>query len=368
MQIDKIELIIVRLPLLRPFTTSTTRRSHIEHILIKAHGDGVIGWGECACSSEPYYSEETTQTCWHMLKDFLAPAVLARPWSTIEELTSFYSSVKWNNFAKAGMELACWDLLAKVEGRPLHALLGGTRREIHSGVSLGIEESTDKLLRLVASFLDVGYRRIKLKIAPGHDIEVLSKVRERHPDAPLMVDANSAYSLSDLPTLRVLDDFNLMMIEQPLAHDDLLDHATVQEALQTPICLDESIRTAEDARKAIELNSCQVINIKASRLGGLLEAKRTHDLCQARGIPVWCGGMHEFGIGRAANIALCSQSGFSIPGDISGSDKYFKEDLVTPPIRAIRGTVHVPDAAGLGYTPVEERIRKHAVQTLSVTS
>ena len=278
MRIDQIDLRIVRLPLVRPFQTSSSRKAHLDHILVRVDAGGSEGWGECASPSDPYYCPETTETCWHILKDFLVPAVLGREWSTIDELVAFYRPVKGNRFARAGLEMACWDALARRSGVPLHAMLGGTRSEIVSGVSLGIESTIESLFDQVDRYLEEGYRRIKLKIAPGWDVDVVRQVRERHPSALLQVDANSAYTLDDLPTLRALDDFDLLLIEQPLAHDDIIDHARLQAEIRTPICLDESIHSADDARKALELGACRVINIKVSRLGGLLEAKRVHDL------------------------------------------------------------------------------------------
>jgi o-succinylbenzoate synthase len=338
----------------------------LQHILVRVHGAGEVGWGECASPIDPYYCEETTETCWHILKDFIAPNVVGREWANVDELIALYDKVRRNNFAKAGLEMACWDLLAKVQGKPLHALLGGTRREIESGVSLGIEQDIDRLYAIIDQYLDEGYRRVKLKIGPGKDVGVISKVRERYPDLPLMADANSAYRLSDLPTLQQLDAFNLMMIEQPLANDDIIDHASLQRELATPICLDECIHSVEDVRKALELGSGRIINIKVSRLGGLQEAKKVHDYCYARDVPVWCGGMHEFGIGRAANVAINSLPGFTLPGDISGSDKYYAEDIVNPAILATEGAIPVPDAPGLGYAIDEERIRRYTVREVTV--
>ncbi len=365
-RIDRLELRIVRLPLVRPFQTSSSRKAHLDHILVRVEGEGVVGWGECASPSDPYYCPETTGTCWHILEDFLAPAVLGRDWSTIEELAALYRPVKGNRFAKAGLEMACWDALARSTDVPLHRMLGGTRPEILSGVSLGIEASVDVLFEQIGRYLDEGYRRIKLKIAPGWDVEIVRQVRERYPDILLQVDANSAYSLDDLPTLQALDDFNLLLIEQPLAHDDIIDHARLQAALKTPVCLDESIHTADDARKAIEIGACRIINIKVSRVGGLLEAKRVHDVCQARGIPVWCGGMHEFGIGRAANVAISSLPGFTLPGDVSGSDKYYTEDIVAPPILADRGAIAMFEGPGLGVEPMLDRIEARTLRRQSI--
>lgn len=363
MKIEQIDLFLVRLPLIRPFETSAGRKDFLEHILVKAYAEGLVGWGEVACASGPFYNEETTGTCWHMLEDFLVPAVLGRPWTQVEELVGFYRRVKRNHFAKAGLEMAAWDLLAQAQQQPLARLLGGTRAEILSGVSLGIEADVERLLALVEQYVGAGYRRVKCKIAPGRDIEVLRAVRGRFPAVPLMADANSAYTLADALLFRQLDDLDLLMIEQPLAEDDLVDHAALQRELRTPLCLDESILSSRHARQALDLGSCRIINVKVSRLGGLLEARRLHDLCYARGIPVWCGGMHEYGIGRAANVALASLPGFSLPGDVSGADKYYREDIVEPPIRAVNGAIPVPSSPGLGYIPDEERIRRRATRS-----
>jgi o-succinylbenzoate synthase len=364
MRVEQIELRIVRLPLIRSFRTSSSFKEHLDHILIRVVDGPTTGWGECASPTEPYYCPETTETCWHVLRDFLVPLVLGREWSTIDQLASFYGRVKGNRFARAGLEMACWDLLARARGEPLHSLLGGNRTEILSGVSLGIESSVEALLDLIARYLEEGYRRIKLKIAPGWDVDVVRRVRDRFPAIALQVDANSAYTLDDLQALKALDDFGLLLIEQPLADDDIVDHARLQECLETPICLDESIHSVADARKALDLGACRIINIKVSRLGGLLEARRVHDHCRARGVPVWCGGMHEFGVGRAANVAIASLPGFTIPGDISGSDKYYAEDIIEPPIRAHQGAIAVSNEPGLGVEPDEARIRAQTTRQL----
>lgn len=366
MRIERIDLKLVRLPLIRPFRTSSSLKQHLDHILVRAVVDGVVGWGECASPSDPYYCPETTETCWHILRDFLIPLSLGRDWNAIDEVTALYRLVKGNRFAKAGLEMACWDAFARIQDQPLSRLLGGTRPEIVSGVSLGIEADVATLFERIDQFLDEGYRRIKLKIAPGWDVEVVARVRERYPDLILQVDANSAYSLADLPRLKELDRFELLLIEQPLAHDDVIDHARLQSELKTPICLDESIHSADDARKALDIGACRIINIKVSRLGGLSEAVKVHDLCRARGVPVWCGGMHEFGVGRAANVAVSSLPGFTLPGDISGSDKYYHEDLVEPPVTASDGKVQVSNRPGLGVEPVEERVRRHLLRELTI--
>jgi o-succinylbenzoate synthase len=366
MRIDQIDLKIVRLPLVRPFQTSSSFKDHLDHILVRVEAGDVVGWGECASPSDPYYCPETTETCWHILRDFLAPLVLGREWADLDELTGFYRTVKGNNFARSGLEMACWDALARSQDKSLATMLGGTRSEILSGVSLGIETAIEPLIDQIERFLEEGYRRIKLKIAPGRDVDVVRRVRERFPLVPLQVDANSAYTLLDIETLAALDEFDLLLIEQPLAHDDIIDHVRLQAALKTPICLDESIHSADDARKALDLGACRVINIKVSRLGGLREAKRVHDLCLARGVPVWCGGMHEFGIGRAANVAIASLPGFTLAGDVSGSDKYYASDIVDPPILAHDGAIKVFDGPGLGVEPVEERIRARTLREISI--
>ncbi|RUL81277.1 o-succinylbenzoate synthase [Tautonia sociabilis] len=357
MRLRRIDLKLVRLPLVRPFRTSSSVKDHLAHIVLRVEADdGLVGWGECASPSDPYYCPETTETCWHILRDFLGPLVLGKDWETIDELTSFYRLVKGNTFAKAGLEMACCDLLARSQGVSLSSFLGGVRPRIASGVSLGIEDDTASLLDTIERHLSAGYKRIKLKIGPGRDVEVVREVRRVYPDLLLQVDANSAYTLRDIDLLRRLDEFDLLLIEQPLAHDDIIDHATLQAALRTPVCLDESIHSADDARKALDLGACRVINIKVSRVGGLMEARRIHDVCFNRGVPVWCGGMHEFGIGRAANVAVCSLPGFLLPGDVSGSDKYYLQDLVDPPVLARDGYVPVPSSPGLGHEPIPDLI------------
>jgi O-succinylbenzoate synthase len=366
-----VELYLVRLPLIRAFTTSSHTKDHLDHILLRVRdAEGNVGWGECASAADPYYCSETTESSWHILRDFLVPHVLDFSWDQPDEAAATWRGVRGNNFAKAGLEMACWDLYTRVRGEPLAAPLGGTRREIHSGVSLGIEPTVAGLLEQVERFLDQGYRRIKMKIGPGRDLAYLRAVRERWPDALLMADANSAYSLDNpehVSALRALDELNLMMIEQPLADDDIVDHARLQAELATPICLDESIHSVHDARKALDLGSCRIINIKVSRLGGLSEARRVHDLCLSRDVPVWCGGMHEFGVGRAANVAICSLPGFTLPGDVSGSDRAYREDIVDPPIRAHAGAIAVPwDRPGLGFDANFDRIVDRTVRQLTL--
>jgi o-succinylbenzoate synthase len=367
--IQSVEMYLVRLPLVRPFTTSSHTKDHLDHILMRVRdAEGGQGWGECASAADPYYCSETTESSWHMLRDFLIPSILGVTWEHPDDAAARWAPVRGNNFAKAGIEIACWDMYTRARGVPLADALGGTRREIHSGVSLGIEPTVEGIVGQVQKHLEQGYRRIKMKIGPGRDLAYLRAVRERWPDILLMADANSAYSLDNpehVRALRALDDLNLMMIEQPLADDDIIDHARLQAELATPVCLDESIHTVHDARKALDLGSCRIINIKVSRLGGLSEARRVHDLCASREVPVWCGGMHEFGVGRAANVAISSLPGFTLPGDVSGSDLRYSEDIVDPPIRAHSGAIDVPwDRPGLGFDANIDRIRARSVREL----
>ncbi len=365
MRIDRIDLFLVRLPLVRPFRTSSSVKDHLDHILVRAESAEGIGWGECASPSDPYYCPETVETCWHILTSFLVPGVVGAEWDSIEGFVGLFGPIKGNRFARAGLEMAAWDLMARAEGEPLRRLIGGVRKRIASGVSLGIESDRGKLFAQIDQYLDEGYRRIKLKIGPGNDVEVVRAVREKYGDIPLQVDANSAYTLEDVSTLQALDAFGLLLIEQPLGHDDIVDHAKLQAVLRTPVCLDESIHTADDARKAIELGACRAINIKVSRVGGLLEARKVHDVCYVRGVPVWIGGMHEFGVGRAANVAVASLPGFVLPGDASGSDKYYHEDVVDPPIRAFGGMVEVPTGIGLGHEVVMGRVEERTIRRWS---
>jgi len=363
MRIARASLHEVTNVLVDPFRSSSHATRELQHILVRIEDEGgAIGWGEAPTMRDPFYIGETTETAWHILRDFLFPMVVGRPWETIEQLAALMAPVKGNTVARSGLEMAAWDLLGRSQGRSVADLLGGTRDEIHSGFALGIEPDSGRLFELIDRYLDQGYRRVKLKVAPGLDLDVLERVRARFPSVPLMVDANAAYSPSDTDHLRGFDQYDLMMIEEPL-DADLFAHAELQRALRTPICLDESLRSAGDARGALRLGSCRVVSVKLARLGGLLEAVRTHDICRAQGIPIWCGGMHDFGIARAANLALASLPGFTIPGDVSGSDKYFEEDIVDPPITAHGGALAVPRSRpGLGHEPVLERIARRTVR------
>ena len=342
MRIDEVELWEVPKRLRQPFQASTHGALELRHVLVRAVAGGVCGWGEVTTPTDPFYLGETTESAWHVLREFLVPAVLGRHWSTIEELVGHYAAVRDNTFARAGLELAGWNLLAAARDRSLAALLGGTRPRVEAGVSIGMDPDREALLATIARHRDEGYRRVKVKVGPGSDVSVLGPIRERFPDLPLMADANGAYDPAAAGDVARLDRFGLTMIEQPLPWDALLGHARLQAAIATPVCLDESIRTAAQAADAIELGACRVVNVKIGRVGGLLEARRVHDVCAARGVPAWVGGMHDYGVSRAACVALASLPGFTLPGDVSGSRKYFDEDVVEPEIEARGGIIEVP--------------------------
>ena len=365
MIIRRVELREIRLTLLHPFETSFGRTTERHIILVRVEDDdGGEGWGECVADETPFYSEEWTETAWPVLQQFLAPLVIGTAIESAEEVDGRFAHVRGNRMAKAAIETAVWDLDARRRNVPLWKLLGGTRTEIPSGVSIGLQPTTSALIQKIEKELAAGYQRIKIKIKPGHDLELVKAVRARFPEIPLMVDANSAYRLTDAPMLRELDRFNLMMIEQPLAHDDIVQHAKLQREITTPICLDESIRSSEDARHAIDIGACRIINIKLGRVGGHVEARRVEQACRERGIPVWCGGMLEAGIGRAHNIALSTLSGFVLPGDVSASARYWDEDIIDPPVTvSSRGTIVPPSGAGIGFAVKRERIEKLTVRS-----
>jgi len=359
MKVERIELRQIELPLLHFFETSFGRTKVRRIVLVRVDAGGATGWGEVACGEGPFYNYETPETAWHILKDFLIPRVLGKDWNAASELVSGFAPVRGHNMAKAALECALWDIESQSKSVPLWKLIGGTIAQVPCGVSLGIQETVDALLEKIQNELDSGYQRIKVKIKPGWDAEVIEKIRERFPHIALMADANSAYSLEDLSRLKSLDRYYLMMIEQPLGWDDMLDHARLQRELTTPICLDESIHSGDDARKAIEAGACKIINIKLGRVGGYVSAHRVHDACRERRVPVWCGGMLESGIGRAHNIALSTLPGFTLPGDVSASKRYWAEDIIDPEVTVtLQGTIRVPDSPGLGYAPRLERIEK----------
>lgn len=355
--IEKIEARTLRLPLHEPFETSFGSIDSRLIFLVSVEGGGLTGWGEVVAAEEPRYSYETVGTAQHIIQKCLAPAILARPVTDLNDLSTRFSEFRGHNMAKAGLELAYMDLLARAREQSLSELIGGIRERIPVGVSLGIQSTLDELLQRVDRYLALGYQRIKLKIKPGWDVEVVREVRRRFPDILLSVDANSAYRLADADHLSALDAFALLMIEQPLDHDDLIDHSKLQSRLKTSICLDESITGKNRAVQALEMESCRIINIKIGRVGGYSQALAIHDLCHARGVPVWCGGMLESGIGRAHNIALASLQGFSLPGDISASSRYFARDLIVPEVTVDPdGTVVVPSGPGLGFDVDREYI------------
>ena len=349
--IQSIELREIRLPLVHFFETSFGRTTERRIILARVTDtDGAEGWGECTAGEGPFYSDEWTETCWATLHEFLAPMVLGKTFETAANVFAAMRPVRGHRMAKATIENACWDLEAKKLGVPLWRHLGGTRNEISCGVSIGIQNTPEILLEKIRKEVDAGYQRIKIKIKPGWDLKVVERVRKEFPEIPLMGDANSAYTLADVPLFQELDRFNLMMLEQPLAHNDIFDHARLQLQIRTPICLDESIRSAEIAVHAIGLSSCKIINVKLGRVGGHSEAKRLERVAREREIPVWCGGMLESGIGRAHNIAMSTLAGFTLPGDVSASARYWEEDVIEPAVTVSpRGTITPSDEPGIGF-------------------
>jgi O-succinylbenzoate synthase len=360
MRVERIVLRKMKMTFKRPFETSFGLQKEKHFILVALHTKDHVGYADCAAMATPWYSEETTVTGWHMLIDFLIPLLFSRDEiAHPEELPRLFSQIRRNNMAKAALDCAVWDLYAKERGIPLAKALGGTRDKVETGVSIGLQESPSALLRSIEQFMAEGYRRIKVKIKPGKDMAFLEAIRRRFGDIVLMADANSAYTLDDIDLLRAMDKLGLIMIEQPLSHDDIVDHAKLQAVMKTRICLDESIHSTEDARKAIELGSTRTINIKVARVGGLTEAKRIHDLCQAHDIPVWCGGMLDSGIARAHNIAIASLPNFTFPGDLPASDRYWEQDIISRPITIDRDSmVDVPTEAGIGFEPVPELIER----------
>jgi len=357
MKVERLELRLVSLPLRRPFQTSFGRSTRKEFLLVSASAGGVTGHGECVADLRPDYSPETNQTAHHLLRDFLAPALFARELERPEDVGPAFAWVRGHAMARAALEMAVWDLFARRKGEPLYRTLGGRGGTIAAGVSIGLQPDLPALLARVEEEAAAGYRRVKIKIEPGRDLALVEAVRARWPCLPLMVDANSAYTLADAPVLAALDGFGLTMIEQPLGWDDLVDHAALQARLVTPLCLDESIHSAEHARHALLLGAARVINVKAGRVGGLAESRALSALCAAQGVPVWCGGMLESGIGRLANVHLQTLPGFTLPGDTSASARYFDEDLVDPPVTVSpEGLIAVPEGPGLGHALVWPRI------------
>lgn len=363
MNIDRAELRLIRMPLLSPFETSFGVEEVEEHIIVRVDGDGLTGWGECVASLGPWYSYETNRTAWHVMRDFLLPILFQRELTAPTDFPIRVNRVRGHNMAKAGIEAALWDWFAKANGKSLAQVFGGIRDRIVVGVSIGLQPSIDDLLRLIGGYLEEGYTRVKLKIKPGRDLDLVRAARKAYPNLPLQVDANSAYELSDAPIFAAMDDENLLLIEQPLGEDDLFQHSKLQPKLKTSLCLDESIHSADDANTALEIGACRIINIKSGRVGGFSQAIKIHDLCAVRGAPVWCGGMLESGIGRAGNVALASLPNFKLPGDLSASRRYYREDLVDPEFTLDSdGMMRVPGGAGIGVQVVDERLESVTVE------
>ncbi len=364
MKIERIEIRHIRMELVSPFVTSMGTEYDEEHIIVRVDGEGLTGWGESVAEGTPFYSYETVQTAWHILRDFLIPSILGRNLTGIPEAIALNARVRGHMMAKAGLEAALWDLFAKAENKSLSQALGGSRKKVDVGVSIGIQETEEQLIHKVEGYLAEGYKRIKIKIAPGNDLKFVSALRRTFPDLFLQVDANSAYTLEDIGLLKNLDDFGLILIEQPLGYDDIFDHSKLQKELKTPICLDESIHSLDDTRMAVELNSCRIINIKPGRVGGFTESKAIHDYCEKMHVPVWHGGMLESGIGRAGNVALASLPNFTLPGDISASKRYYVEDIVEPEFTVNPdGTMDVPAGSGIGVQVHMGRLEKVTVRT-----
>lgn len=365
LSIKKVTLHHLNMRLNNPFTTSFGTFTDKKFILVELQDhDGKNGWGESVAFSTPWYNEETVETNQHVIEAFLIP-FLKEPIEHPDQLSGRFLGIRKNNMAKSAVEGAVWDLYAKKNHAPLYKVLGGEKKEIDVGVSLGIKETINDLLEEIEQYVELGYKRIKIKIKPGWDVDVIKQVRKQYPDLLIMADANSAYSLKDLNHLKKLDDFNLMMIEQPLSHDDIIDHSKLQAELETPVCLDESIHSLNDAKKAIELGSCKIINIKIGRVGGLTEAKKIHDYCLEKGIPVWCGGMLESGVGRAHNIALSTLSNFILPGDTAASSRYWQRDIINPEVEVENGKIITPSGPGIGYEVDREQLSFFTVKSKS---
>jgi O-succinylbenzoate synthase len=363
MKIEAITLREIHMPLVHFFETSFGRTYSRRILLVSVLSEGINGWGECVAGEDPFYSDEWIETAWPTIKGYLAPAILGRTLSSATDCVTLFSPVRGHRMAKAALENALWETEAKQKKQPLWKMLGGMQQEIACGVSIGIQDTVEQLLEMVERELAAGYRRIKVKVKPGWDTNVLGRIRSRWPEILLSCDANSAYTLDNIEHLRKFDDFKLLMMEQPLWNDDIHNHARLQREIKTAICLDESIRHSRDAAAAIEAKACRIINIKVGRVGGFSEAKRVHDVCQSYKIPVWCGGMLESGIGRAHNIALSTLENFRLPGDVSASKRYWKEDIIEPEVTvAPQGFIKVSDRPGTGYEVREDLIERLTVR------
>jgi O-succinylbenzoate synthase len=367
MKVEAITLREIQMPLVHFFETSFGRTYSRRILLVTAHCEGVNGWGESVAGEDPFYSSEWTEGCWAVITRHLAPAMVGRNVESGRDCPALFAKVRGHRMSKAALENAVWDAEAKQKSMPLSKLLGGTRTEIPCGVSIGIQDSVEQLLEKIEVELAAGYRRIKLKVKPRWDVKVLERVRSRWADITLTCDANSAYTLDQVDHLREFDEFNLLMIEQPLWHDDIFYHARLQRELRTAICLDESIVSARAAAVALETRACRIINIKVGRVSGFTEAKKIHDISREQKIPVWCGGMLESGIGRAHNIALSTLENFSLPGDVSASKRYWKEDIIDPEVRvSSQGMICVNDKAGTGYQIKEDLIEKLTTRKVTI--
>ncbi|HLA05952.1 MAG TPA: o-succinylbenzoate synthase [Anaerolineales bacterium] len=367
MKIESLSLQHVSMPLVAPFETSFGRETVRECIIVSLQAEGLVGYGECVASREPGYNYETTGTAWHILKDFIAPLVLGRDVIDANDFQKRIEGIRGHHLAKAGVEMALWDLLGKRDGKSLKEMFGGARETVEVGVSIGIQESAAALVGTVASYLDQGYRRVKIKIKPGREVDETTSVRRAYPDLRLQVDANSAYTLESAKALKAIDDLNLLLIEQPLFEDDIWDHRKLQAEFITPICLDESIVSPRHARYALEMEACRIINIKPARVGGLSQGIAIHDLCRAQNVPVWCGGMLETGIGRASNLALASLPGFVLPGDISASDRYYHRDITNERfVLNDDSTITVPSGPGLGVTMDIDALKEFTLSEITL--
>lgn len=367
MKIESITLHHLSMPLVSPFETSFGRETDRECVIIEIRSEGLIGYGECVATRDPGYNYETTGTSMHILKDFVAPLILGKDVKDALDFQERVLSIRGHQLAKAGVEMALWDLIGKREGKSLKQLFGGVRDKVEVGVSIGIQASPQKLVETATDFVNQGYARVKIKIKPGRDVKDAQAVRAAFPNLRLQVDANSAYSMDDADHLKPLDDLNLLLIEQPLFEDDIWDHHKFQAKFKTPVCLDESIVSPRHARYAIEMNACKIINIKAGRLGGLSQGVMVHDLCQQSNMPVWCGGMLETGIGRASNLALASMPNFTLPGDVSASDRYYKRDITHERfVLNPDSTIDVPNKPGLGVTIDEEALQSYTLAKVVV--
>jgi o-succinylbenzoate synthase len=368
-RIERIELRLLHLPLVRYFETSFGRTTDRQFILVTVEDNGVVGRGECVADANPYYSAETTTTAWHIIADFVAPIVLGRRFDHPRAVFGALGAIRGHNMAKAAVEMAAWDLFARQQGQPLASVLGGTRTSIEAGVSIGIQDSLDELVDRVRIERAAGYRRIKIKIKPGWDIEAVARVRAACGGVPLMVDANAAYTVGDAEHLAGLDRFGLMMVEQPLDYDDIRDHARLQRRLSTPICLDESIHSVRAAEEAIAIGACRIINVKPGRVGGHGPSIQLHDLTARHGLPVWHGGMLESGIGRAHNIHLSTLPNFTLPGDVAASRRYYAPDVIDPEIDVgPDGTIAVPTGPGIGVEVVADRVAAATRERLEIES